>query len=297
MGTSLPHASVTVAIPAFNAQLFLADALRSVEGQTYPWHECLVIDDGSTDNTHEVAASFPFVRYLRQPNGGDANARNRAIQEATGEFIAFLDSDDVWLPEKLERQIALFEARPEIGMVYTGVRVVDRHLRYLEELRPAPSESAFRNTLLVEKPYMTGVGSSGMVRTEVAREIWFDERLKASADWAFACRVSQINPVAPVDQPLVLYRQHAESQVHLNLRAVEADMTLTWREIFADPSLDPSIAACRRRGQANLWLSLAASYYKQGDRRSFLRYLSKSLVTRPDRVVSAFWRRYMGVPA
>lgn len=287
---------VTAAIPAFNSQLYLADALQSVAQQTYPCFECVVIDDGSTDGTPDVVASFPWVRYLRQTNGGDANARNRAIKEAGGDFIAFLDSDDVWLPQKLEKQMAVFEDRPDLAMVYTGVQVVDTDLTKIETLRPAPSELALRNTLLVEKPYMTGVGSSGVVRREVARDVWFDERLKASSDWAFACRVALQYPVAPVDEALILYRQHADSQVHLNLHAVEADMALTWSEIFLAPSLDPAIANSQRRARANLYLSLAASYHKQGDKKSFFNYLGKAFVRRPDRLVAAFWRRYMGPP-
>ena len=283
-----------MAIPAFNSELYLGDALQSVADQTFPFSECVVVDDGSEDATRDVAIAFPFVRYVRQANGGDANARNRAIREASGDFIAFLDADDVWLPEKLERQMKMFADDPALGMVYTGVRVVDSRLIGKDILLPAPADVALRNTLLVEKPYMTGVGSSGVVRTQVAREVGFDERLKASADWAFACWVALRYPVAPVDEPLVLYRQHKSSQVHLNLPAVEADMTLVWREIFRDPSLDPSLLACRRRARANLWLSLAASYHKKADRRGFLKYLGKAMLTRPDRVVAAFWRRYMG---
>jgi glycosyltransferase involved in cell wall biosynthesis len=287
---------VTAAIPAYNAEKYLAAALISVSEQSYPCDECLVIDDGSTDKTREIATSFPFVRYVYQANGGDANARNRAINEASGDLIAFLDSDDVWKPEKLHRQVEVFQALPDVGMVYTGVEVVDDQLNHVETLRPAPAELALRNTLLVEKPYMTGVGSSGLVRKEIARQVGFDERLRASADWAFACRVALHHEVAPVDEALVLYRQHADSQVHLNLRAVEADMTLTWGELFQDPSLPHPIVRRRRRALANLYLSLAASYFKKGDRPNFLRYLGKACVTRPDRLAAALWRRYMGAP-
>ena len=285
---------VSVVIPAYNAERYLADALESVAAQTRQPEECLVVDDGSTDATATVARSFPFVRYLQKANGGDASARNRGVEEAVGDVVAFLDSDDVWRPGKLEKQMALFETNPSLGMVYCGVEVVDDRLNHLETLRPAPAAVAFRNTLLVEKPYMTGVGSTGVVRTEIASRTRFDERLRASADWAFACRVAFRHEVAPVEEPLALYRQHAASQVHLNLQAVESDMKLTWQEIFSDPLLDHSIKNGRRRALANLHLSLAASHFKRGDRIRFLSQLLRASVTRPDRVVSAFWRRYMG---
>ena len=287
---------VTVVIPAFNAERYLAQALESVEGQTCKPDECLVVDDGSTDATGAVARSFPFVRYVYKPNGGDASARNRGIEEAGGDLIAFLDSDDVWRPRKLEKQLALFMNQPELAMVYCGVEVVDHDLNQLEILRAAPQRSALRNTLLVEKPYMTGIGSTGIVRTEIARETRFDERLKASADWAFAVSVALRHPVERVDSALVFYRQHTSSQVHLNLNAVEQDMTLVWSEIFDHPDLPPELGPLRRRARANLFLSLAASYFKKGDQKNFLRYLGRALRLRPDRVIAALWRRYMVPP-
>lgn len=288
---------VTVVIPAFNAERYLADALESVERQTHQPNECLVVDDGSTDATETVARSFPFVRYVHKPNGGDASARNRGIEEARGDLIAFLDSDDVWKPQKLEKQLALFTNQPALGMAYCGVEVVDDDLKQLEVMRAAPQRAALRNTLLVEKPYMTGIGSTGLVRTEIAREIRFDERLKASADWAFAVSVALRFPVERVDSALVLYRQHASSQVHLNLKAVERDMTLVWSEIFDHRDLSLDLRSLHRRARANLFLSLAASYFKKGDRKNFLRYLGRALRLRPDRVTAALWRRYMVPPA
>lgn len=287
---------ITAAIPAFNSEGFVSDAIKSVLGQTYRPIECVVVDDGSTDATAEIVRSFKEVRYVRQDNGGDANARNRAIAEAHGDFVAFLDSDDVWLPDKLSLQMERFVVAPNLGMVYTGVMVVDEELRPLEVLAAARGEVALRNTLLVEKPYMTGVGSSGLVPAKIARKIGFDERLGASADWAFACKVAVAHPVDSVSKPLVLYRQHAASQVHRNLEAIERDLHLVWSELFSDGALDPTLRKYERRAHANLHLSLAASYFLRGDRSLFIRHLSRALMLRPDRVAAAFWRRYLGPP-
>lgn len=290
----MTEASVTAAIPAYNSERFLGDALESVFSQTRPPDECIVVDDGSNDGTADLARSFPEVRYIRKENGGDGSARNRAIIEASGDLIAFLDSDDVWLPKKLELQLGLMTDRPELAMVYTGVRVVDEHLSPLEDLEPARGALALRNTLLVQKPYMTGIGSSGLIRTEVASKVGFDERLRASADWAFACHVALEHPVDSVPEPLVLYRQHTSSQVHLNLAAVERDMHLVWSEIFADSSLDPMLVRKQRRAMANLDLSLAASHFKAANWNGFFKYLARATARRPDRVAAAFWRRYRG---
>lgn len=286
--------SITVAIPAYNSARFLREALESVFAQTLSFSECILVDDGSTDQTAEVARSFASVRYIWKENGGDASARNRAIQEASGDFIAFLDADDVWRPDKLQKQMTLFATDPSLGMVYAGVELVDVAMRRLGVLRPAPPDTALRNTLVVEKPFITAVGSTAVLPIEVARKVSFDERLAASSDWAFACNVARSYPVAAVDEPLAAYRQHDGMQVHRNLAAVERDMHLIWDEIFADQDLPRNLRRYRRRAAANLDLSLAYSSYRKGDRLRAWRYLGRAFVRRPDRVAGAFWRRYMG---
>jgi glycosyltransferase involved in cell wall biosynthesis len=104
---SLPSALVSIIVPAYNAELYLAETLRSVLAQTWPWIEIIVINDGSRDGTMSVAASFadPRIKLINQPNGGAAAARNRGLQEARGEFMQFLDADDLLAPDKLERQL------------------------------------------------------------------------------------------------------------------------------------------------------------------------------------------------
>lgn len=286
--------SISAAIPAFNAELYLADAIESVLRQTRSCDECLVIDDGSSDGTEQVARSYKRVRYVRQANGGDAHARNRAIHEASCELIAFLDADDVWLPSKVERQLEVFQEEPSLAMVYTGVRTVDASLSPIDVITAARGDVALRNTLLVEKPYMTGIGSTAMVRTDIARECLFDERLRASADWAFACRVAVSHKVEGIEEPLALYRQHQGPQVHKDLRAIERDARLVWSELFTDPSLPEDLRRYSRRAAANLDLSLAASSHAQRKYAAFLKYLIRASIRRPDRVVAAFWRRYMG---
>jgi glycosyltransferase involved in cell wall biosynthesis len=112
---------VTIAIPAYNAELWLRDTLNSALAQSFPAHEIIVVDDGSQDRTGEVARSFgDKVRCIRQANQGVSAARNTAIREATGDWIAFLDSDDLIVSEKLERQVALIEANPGLVVVYSA---------------------------------------------------------------------------------------------------------------------------------------------------------------------------------
>jgi glycosyltransferase involved in cell wall biosynthesis len=113
---------ITVVIGAFNAERYIGEAIESVLGQTYPNVELIVVDDGSTDGTGRVAASYGGeVNCIRQENGGMAASRNRAIPEARGEYLAFLDADDRFPPDKLRLQLECFEAQRELDVVYGHV--------------------------------------------------------------------------------------------------------------------------------------------------------------------------------
>ena len=104
---------VSVVIPVYNGERFLAQAIESVLGQTWREVEVIVVDDGSSDHSGEIARRFAPVRCLRQDNAGQAAARNRGAAAATGRFLAFLDADDLWLADKLERQLTAFRSAPD----------------------------------------------------------------------------------------------------------------------------------------------------------------------------------------
>jgi glycosyltransferase involved in cell wall biosynthesis len=115
--------SVSAIVAVYNGARFIADALSSIVGQTAPPDEVLVIDDGSTDGTGDVVARFPRVRSLRRDaNGGQASALNWGVASARGAYLAFLDADDVWAPDKLARQLAAFEEDPALDVVYGQAR-------------------------------------------------------------------------------------------------------------------------------------------------------------------------------
>jgi glycosyltransferase involved in cell wall biosynthesis len=110
--------SVSAVIPAYNAEQFISDPIQSVLAQTFEIAEIIVVDDGSSDRTAEVAAGFPRTQVIRRPNGGQAAARNTGIHAASGEWIAFLDHDDVWLPRKTEIQLGYVTA--DAGVIHAN---------------------------------------------------------------------------------------------------------------------------------------------------------------------------------
>jgi len=121
--------SISAVVPTYNRAHLITDALDSIHAQTCPVDEIIVVDDGSSDDTEEVVALWGrqngiSIIYLKQENAGGNVARNRGIEAAKNQFIAFLDSDDLWAKDKLEKQVALLKVKPELGAVYCGLREV-----------------------------------------------------------------------------------------------------------------------------------------------------------------------------
>ena len=146
---------VSVIIPTYNCAQFLGRTIESAFKQTYRDFEIIVVDDGSTDETKSVVTSYgTSLRYIHQPNQGASVARNVAVSQSSGEFIAYLDADDVWNPEKLARQIEYLDAHPACGFVHTEVSVIDEqdHMVYLrfnqETGRAVPQGRCLRDVLM-----------------------------------------------------------------------------------------------------------------------------------------------------
>ena len=186
--------TITVIIPAYNSGRFVADALDSALRQTAPPTQIIVIDDGSTDDTD--ARLLPYrdrITLIDQANQGAAAARNAGLRIATGEFIAFLDADDVWHQRKLEAQLQLMCRRPEIQLIGTGTFNFPR-ADEPDILGDADVEEISRDRLLVRN-YFTA--SSVMIRREMVRRLGeFDTSVSSVEDFDYWQRVAAIGIVA-----------------------------------------------------------------------------------------------------
>ena len=202
--------NVSVIIPTYNRKNLLKRALNSVSSQTYVPHEIIVVDDGSSDGTKDwVLETFPYVRYIYQDNSGVSSARNAGIEEAKGSWIAFLDSDDEWMPDKLEKQEIAINDSKEAWLCHTNefwvrnsVRVnqMKKHQKYggyifencLDICRISPS------SVLIKKEVFEMVGL-------------FDESLKVCEDYDLWLRITSVLPIIFLDQPLIIkYGGHAD---------------------------------------------------------------------------------------
>lgn len=203
---------VSTIIPTYNRARDVLAAVESALGQTYPAdrHEILVVDDASTDDTAQVLAGFGSrIRYLRSPrNAGVSSARNRGIEAARGDAIAFLDSDDTWMPEKIARQVGLLEARPAVGLVLTSIQDVNADgspARIFSRRSTLPEDGRVLRHVL-RNPAMCP--SSAMVRSAVLREVGgFDPLLRTAEDLDLHLRIALRYEVAVIDEPLIRYRR------------------------------------------------------------------------------------------
>jgi glycosyltransferase involved in cell wall biosynthesis/SAM-dependent methyltransferase len=276
------HPRVSVVIPAYNAERWIATAISSVLRQTWPNVECLVVNDGSTDSTPQVVDEFAGrVRFIEVPNLGVAKARNIGAENATGEFIAFLDADDAWKPAKVERQMDVFARERDLGLVYTALELIDEEGQTISRLNAPEPQEALRRTLLLEDPPV-GLAQSAMMPATVLGELGgFDERLSTSADADLFCRVATRYTVAAVNDALALYRQRP-GQMHHNLAALEHDMQIIYQKHFdSDRRADRN--APRRKAEASLYMTLAAAYGSEGKWRPAAHKYLRAVRTNPRR--------------
>ena len=199
--------TVSVVIPCYNGAAFLRETLASVLAQTHPVLEVIVVDDGSTDDSADIAASFgPPVRVARQPNRGESVARNRGVRESRGDWIAFLDADDAWLPNRIEAQFA--QSPPDAvamhcNLIFFGVENYTTRIEDTPaDLRYSPAELCCRNWFHTP--------SATIVRRDACPS--FPEQVRYGEDLLFFLELAQAGRVSLCTEPLVRYRQHRSAQ-------------------------------------------------------------------------------------
>lgn len=237
--------AVSIIIPTYNREHVLGRSIKSVLNQSCQDFELIIVDDGSTDSTENLVKSFDSekIKYIQHgENRGTSAARNSGIRSAKGAYIAFQDSDDEWLPEKLAKQIRVLEtAPPEVGIVCTGSFIItNNRKKYKPCAAVAPKDgNIFSN---VVKGIFVCTQVALIKRECFERAGMFDERFPAYEDWDLFLRMSRHYQFICIDEPLVLrYRQPDSTSV--NLSAVISGYKLMMETYFEDIKQDKRVLA------------------------------------------------------
>ncbi len=258
---------VAVVIPAYNAQRFIEEALESVRAQTAEPAEVIVVDDGSTDRTAAIARASGAT-VLAQPNMGVAAARNTAIRSTVQPWVAFLDADDVWEPQKLEAQWAAIQACPDVGAVFTdfiefnvegslGGTFFSRKAHYWAMKRVAVAPGVLDcDAESLRRQFLEGnfiAPSTMLVRRDLLLQIGlFDTTLSHLEDRDCWLRLLAVSTMAVVERPLMRSRIHESNLTHDKFRMNVAGILLTER-ILANPTKYPPGTAEQYRKERPLW--------------------------------------------
>ncbi len=224
--------SVSVVIPTYNSSMFILDAVESVYKQNYPVEEIIVVDDGSTDNTCRLLESHRNrIKYVYQDNAGPGAARNRGVALASGDWIAFLDSDDRWEPNHIEKLIEASKRNTNAVMVYCGKRFVDAEGKMLDHIplqKKFPSGWIFKDLF-----YANYISSTSVVMIRRATFLGvggFDEKFRFIAeDYDLWIRVAAVAPIIGVPEYTVLYRRHENNLTLQTVKQIEAHLEVLRR--------------------------------------------------------------------
>jgi len=284
---------VSVVITTYNRAQLLQRAIDSIFNQSFRDLELIVVDDGSTDNTREIVGNYyPAVRYLHQENSGFSASRNRGIELARGEYIGFLDDDDILLADTLLREVEVLDRHREVGYAYGQAYFVDS-LGCVLGLRKS---SVFNDSCIVdgkeqirEMLFTYRIGMSGvMVRHQCFEEgNKFDERLRYIAeDFLLFVQLAKKHYVAYIAEPLVKRLLHSGNQFrHPDPRQAELAYLSILKEIFDDPVLREYFRTLKSRTYFCYYQWIADHAYYARDMRMSRSYLRKALMARPQIVL------------
>jgi len=273
-------ARVSIIIPTHNRSQLLRVAVESALAQTYPNLEIIVVDDGSTDNTARMMGHYAGrVLYIRQANQDVAAARNTGIRAASGEYLTFLDDDDFILPTKLERQVQLLDARPEIGLVHCGYYHTDEAGNPIDRVTFLPEGDVLKELVCGN---FIWVGAP-LIRRECFDQTGvFDDEIPAvGADWDMWLRIAQAGYLfACVQEPLGAYRMHQDSML-ANVAGLEHATLVALDQVFANPALPAGVVAIKEQAYGTWRLWLSGRYYATGLWENGRRNLAEALALRP----------------
>jgi glycosyltransferase involved in cell wall biosynthesis len=280
---------VSVVIPNYNYAQYLSDAIESVLKQTYQNIEIIVVDDGSTDNSREIASRcLDRIALVCKENGGVSSARNEGLSISKGSYICFLDADDSWEKSKVEQQLKVALDKNS-GLVYSGYLECDSNLFPIRMISPVfkgDCEDIYRRNPGMAVALLGT--STALIRADLLRKIgMFDLDLKTSADWDYLRRISKLTDFNFVAEPLVRYRRHSQNMSAGSLIDYYADNEKALKKMLSEYSnFGLRSILLNSYSRFRFYIGASSAFLKSGNFKLGFKHLLKSIFM----LESSWWR-------
>ncbi|MFN3917735.1 MAG: glycosyltransferase family 2 protein [Flavobacteriales bacterium] len=285
---------VSVIIPAYNTEKYITGTILSVQNQTYKDIEIIVVNDGSTDNTVEIVKNLvlsdPRITLYSKKNTGVSDTRNFGIEKAKGNFIAFLDADDCWMENNLQKKINVLLNNSSVDFVFSDAYLTDENLNITAKSLPGKDENLLDNILLWEGEVIPYPCSNLVLKKRCLENpnVRFHKNLSNVADQHFCVLLAKNFNGQYIREYLWFYRVLSES-MSKSLSLLEKDSIKAY-QIYKESNLFKS-SRFKRRCFSNMYLMLAISWWKNGNNKlKGLKFFSKSILCYPPNLIRVFRR-------
>lgn len=273
---------VSIIITTYNREIYLKETISSILSQSYGNFELIIIDDGSTDNSKEVISSFVDERiiYYYQQNKGQNSARNKGMSLSQGEYIAHVDSDDLWKSTKLEKQVHILNKKKDIDLVYCGTRLIDNKGFFIKKLKIHKHNGFVLDKLLMSNFLYNG--SNILFRKSCLEKVTcFDESVNRMTDWQFYLNFAIFYKFYSIPEYLVLYRIH-DTNMSINYKKYEKNGFKILHKIFKEPIVKKRYSHLKRLAYAMRYRFLAHRCLELNKTRELRQYVIKAINISPD---------------
>lgn len=278
--------SISVIIPAYNSADYISRCIDSVLNQTFQDFEILIIDDGSTDNTREIIESYTDKRIicLKQENAGPAAARNKGLEQAKGEYIAFLDADDMWTPDKLETQIKCFSENNKLCLVFSALQLINenREVFHIKKHKKYSNDELLKQ-LLTDYPENIPLPSTVMLKKSYLDETgFFNPKLYTGEDFDLWLRLILKGEFCYIDEPLTLrYKPKTSLTNSIDYSVTEKCHKEVLDRFFATENLDKKILKLKNRAYSFIYYDVSRLYFYRDRKNAPM-----------DKVLKAFYKSF-----